>query len=109
VHGVVDVTQLGAVDLGEANNAAAIARASQRCTQLGGCILLFPARPRLPSSGSEATVYRTSSFVIPSHTTHLFIPRGVVLRGTETDADNLDDSVWYIDCSPLCFGRCLLC
>ena len=86
---VVDVRQFGAVD-GESNNAAAIARASKRCTQLGGCTLLFPARS--PPT-SEPTVYRTSSFMVPSHT-RLFIPRGVVLRGTETDADNFDDESW---------------
>ena len=96
--GVVDVTQFGAV-AGEANNAAAIGRAFERCTQLGGCTLLFPGQPATSLSlgevtnGATATIYRTSSLLVPSHTT-LFVPRGVVLQGTETDADNLDDRSW---------------
>jgi polygalacturonase len=87
-QGIVDVTDYGAVPDGETNNAEAIARAAAHCVQLGGCTLRFP--PRSPSQ-SVATVYRSSSFVVPSHTT-LFVPPGVVLRGTETDADNID--VW---------------
>ena len=82
--GVVDVTDYGAVADGETNNVAAIARAAAKCVQLGSCTLKFPAR-------SGTTVYRSSSIAIPSHTT-LLVPRGVVLRGTETDADNID--VW---------------
>ena len=82
--GTVDVTAFGAVPDGETNNVAAIDRALAKCVQLGGCTLLFPVR-------STKTVYRTSSFVVPSHTT-LLVPHGVMLRGTETDADNIH--VW---------------
>ena len=77
------------------NNAAAIAAAVEACRRAaGGCRLSFPARAGEPSAAP--TVYRTSSFALASAMT-LHIPAGVVLRGTETDADNLlDGSPWPV-------------
>ena len=91
---VVLLTDYGAVADGETNNAAAIVKATARCVALGGCTLLFP-RPPTSSHSSSLAVYRTSSFVVPSHTT-LWVPAGVQLRGTESDAVNLNATTWPV-------------
>ena len=104
---VVRVTDFGALPDGISNNVAAIARATARCVELRGCTLVFPPRARArahahasdPVSEFEGTpyptVYRTSSFRVPSNTT-VWVPAGVQLRGTESDAVNLNASVWPV-------------
>jgi polygalacturonase len=81
-----NITDFGAVADDHMNNHAAIAAAVHECEAHGGCRLVFPRTP-------NETVYRTSSFNLSSHIT-LDIPEGVVLRGTETDEENLDESSW---------------
>lgn len=83
---VVLLTGYGAVPGAESNNAAAIGRATARCVALSGCTLLSPRAP-----GSALSVYRTSSFVVPSHTT-VWVPVGVQPRSTESDAVNPDNT-----------------
>ena len=113
---LVRVTDFGALPDGKSNNAAAIARATARCVELGGCTLSFPAPAPAPAPVPTA-VYRTSSFVVPSHTT-VWVPVGVQVRGTESDAVNLNSSAWPVQprvefpaapcmsCAYACGGGC---
>ena len=74
------------------NNQPAIVMAMKACTEHGGCTLTFP--PADVGQRVSKTVYLTSSFSLVSNLT-LHVPPGVVLRGTETDADNmLSSQLW---------------
>ena len=88
----LDITAFGGSATHDFNNRDAIDRAVAACQACpGGCRLSFPARMR--NTTTLSTVYRTSSFSLSSHMT-LFIPAGVTLRGTETDHDNMNDTLW---------------
>jgi len=74
------------------NNQPAIVMAMKACAEHGGCTLTFP--PADVGQRVSKTVYLTSSFSLVSNLT-LHVPPGVVLRGTETDADNmLSSQLW---------------
>jgi len=87
----LDVRTFGARPDGS-NNAAALARAVDICARRGGCALNFPPAAAA-GPAAVTTVYRTSSFALCSNLT-LIVPPGVVLRGTEDDASNSDDTSW---------------
>lgn len=85
--GTISVLDYGARADGRTNNGRAIQAAIDACNG-AACTVLFPR--------SSRNVYRASSFALRSNLT-LIVPAGVVVRGTETDADNIvDEASWPV-------------